>query len=393
LLADSTDLKLLPRHEQAFESVWMDRPARPTWLHIDMDAIAYNVRRLKELVGADVSIMAVVKANAYGMGAVAVSTTALLNGASYLGVASINEAIELREAGITAPILVMGYTPAWAAALAIRYDITVNFYDIEVMQAFNRVAAEMNSKIKAHIKIDTGMGRLGMLPNEVSLFFRAASQLKHIEVEGIFTHFSSADSDNAYTNYQIETFEKTINPLLAAGFQFKYIHAANSAGLLRFPNGLFNMVRPGIAMYGFEPGPRCPLPEDFKPALTWKTTIAQVKRLPPNSYVGYGKTYHTRSEERIAVIPVGYADGFRRAPKTWAHVLVHGQKAPIIGRVSMDQTMINISEIDEVRIGDEVVLIGKQGEEEITVESAAENLGTINYELISTILARVPRVK
>lgn len=394
LLADPSDLKLLPRHERAFDSVWMDRPSRPTWLHIDMDAIAYNIRRLKEIAGENVALMAVVKANAYGMGAVAVSTTALLNGASYLGVASINEAIELREAGISAPILVLGYTPAWAAGLALRYDITVNLYDIELMQAFDRAAMEMNGVIKTHVKIDTGMARLGLLPHEVSLFFRAANQLKHIEVEGVFTHFSSADSDNTYTNYQIETFERIINPLIASGFQFKYIHAANSAGMLRFPNGLFNMVRPGIAMYGFHPGPRCLLPDDFKSALVWKTTIAQVKRLPRNSYVGYGKTYHTtRDEEKIAVIPVGYADGFRRTPKTWGYVLVHGQKAPIVGRVSMDQTMINVSEIDDIHIGDEVVLIGQQGNEEITVDSAAENLGTINYELISTILARVPRVK
>lgn len=393
LLFDPEDSASVPRSESAYDSVWMDRPARPTWLHIDMDAIANNVRRLKELVGESVALMAVVKANAYGLGAVAVSTTALMNGASYLGVASINEAIDLREAGITAPILVLGYTPAWAAGLAIRHNVTVTLYDLDMMRAFERSAAEMNSNLRAHIKIDTGMGRLGLLPDDVALFFRAATRLKHIEIEGIFTHFSSAESDRNYTTFQIDTFKHVLEPLLASGYQFRYIHAANSAGLLNYPDAHFNMVRAGIAVYGYQPSSRSPLPDDFRPALTWKTTIAQVKRFPEGSFIGYGKTYITSGFEKIAVIPVGYADGFRRAPQHWGHVLVHGQLAPIVGRISMDQTMINVTQIDDVKIGDEVILIGRQGEEEISVEAVAERLGTINYEVISTILARVPRVK
>lgn len=393
LLVDPNDAALLARQESAFDSVWMDRPARPTWLHIDMDAVAHNVRRIKEIVGSEVELMAVVKANAYGHGAVAVSTTAVLNGATYLGVASINEAIELRDAGVTAPMLVMGYTPAWAAGLAIRYDLTVNLYDTELARAFERVATEMNAKIRVHVKVDTGMGRLGLLPEEVPQFFRMLSKLSHIDVEGVFTHFASADDDNDYTEYQIKRFESAIGPLLAAGYSFRYIHAANSAGLLQFPGARFNMVRAGIAMYGLHPHPLCQLPEEFIPALTWKTTIAQVKRFPSGTFIGYGKTYRTAGQEKIAVIPVGYADGFRRAPKHWGYVLVHGQQAPIVGRISMDQTAISVSHIEDVKIGDEVVLIGRQGKERITAEEAAEHLGTVNYELVSTILARVPRVK
>lgn len=393
LLADPNDMTLLARQESAFDSVWMDRPARPTWLHIDMDAVAHNVRQIKEIVGPEVEMMAVVKANAYGHGAVAVSTTALLNGATYLGVASINEAIELRDAGITAPILVMGFTPAWAAGLAIRYNVTVNLYDIELARAFERVGAEMDSTIRVHVKVDSGMGRLGLLPEEVPQFFRVLTKLKHIEVEGIFSHFAMADDDADYTEYQLSRFESAVGPLLAAGYTFRYIHAANSAGLLQFPNARFNMVRAGIAMHGLQPSAHCKLPEEFIPALSWKTTIAQVKRFPSGSYIGYGKTYRTVGVEKIAVIPVGYADGFRRAPKNWGHVLVHGQEAPIVGRISMDQTTINVTDIEDVKIGDEVVLIGKQGKARITAEEAAERLGTINYELVSTILARVPRVK
>ncbi len=393
LLANPADGKLLPRSESAFQNVWMDRPARPTWLHIDMDAVAYNVQRLKEMIGEDVTLMAVVKANAYGHGVVAVSTTALLNGAEYLGVASINEAIELRNAGIVAPILVLGYTPSWAAGLAIRHDVAVTLYDLDIARSFDRTAREMNARVRAHIKIDTGMGRLGILPNDATRFFRALAKLNNIEVEGIFTHFSVADEDEQYTNFQIDTFKHVVEPLKATGFKFKYIHAANSAGILQFPNSLMTMVRAGIAMHGLHPGRDCRLPDDFRPALTWKTTIAQVKRLANGSFVGYGNTYRTRGEEKVAVIPVGYADGFRRSPSHWGHVLVHGQRAPLIGRVSMDQTMIQVSDIDEVKIGDEVVLIGEQGREQITVEEVAERLGTINYELVSTILARVPRVK
>ena len=393
LLENPEDAVLLSRHETAFETVWMDRPARPTWLHIDMDAVANNVRHIKEMVGDDVEVMAVVKANAYGHGAVAVSTTALLNGASCLGVASINEAIELREAGITAPILILGYTPAWAAGLAIRYDVTVTLYDLAIARAFDRTASEMNARVRVHVKIDTGMGRLGVLPDDVAIFFRTLIKMENIDIEGIFTHFSVADEDQSYTEFQLESFEHVVSPLKAMGFQIPYIHAANSAAIVTLPDSHFNMVRAGIAMHGLHPGFTCKLPDEFIPALTWKTTIAQVKRLPQGSYIGYGNTYRTQDVEQIAVIPVGYADGFRRAPKTWGHVLVHGRKAPIVGRVSMDQTMVNVTDIDDVKIGDEVVLIGKQGKAEITAEAVAKRLGTVNYELVSTILARVPRVK
>ncbi len=393
LLANEQDAGQLARQESAYEQVWMDRPDRPTWIHINMEAIAYNVRRLKEIIGPDVALMAVVKANAYGHGAIPVSTTALNNGAEYLGVASMNEAIELREAGITAPILVLGYTPPWAARQVIRYDITVALYDLEVARAFDRAGREMNASVKAHVKVDTGMARLGLLPPDVTTFFRGTRNLRNLEIEGIFTHFSVADEDEEYTREQTAAFEHVVDPLLAAGFRFKYIHAANSAATIHMPNSRFNMVRAGIAMYGLNPSTLMPVPADFKPALVWKTTIAQVKRLPPGSYIGYGNTYRTQITETIAIIPVGYADGFRRAPRRWKHVLVRGEYAPLVGRISMDQAAINVSHIEDVQIGDEVVLIGQQASRSITAEDVAEYLDTINYEVVSTILARVPRVK
>ncbi len=393
LLADEHDVSELARQESAYEQVWMDRPDRPTWVQIDMEAIAYNTRRMKAIIGPDVTLMAVVKANAYGHGAIPVSTTVLNNGADYLGVASINEAMDLREAGIDAPVLILGYTPPWAARQVIRYDVAVTLYDVEIARAFDRAAREMNATLRAHVKVDTGMGRLGLLPDEVTTFFRSLRNLDHLQIEGIFTHFSVADEDQTYTRRQVDAFEQVVDPLLAAGFRFKYIHAANSAAAIHLPESRFNMVRCGIALHGLNPGPLAPVPADFKPAMVWKTTVALVKRLPPGSFIGYGNTYRTHSNEQIAIIPVGYADGFRRAPRRWKHVLVKGEYAPLVGRVSMDQAAIDVTAIDDVQIGDEVVLIGEQGDRSITVDDVAEYLDTISYEVVSTILARVPRVK
>jgi Alr-MurF fusion protein len=392
LLQNPDDTAHLPRQEAAYKEVWIDRPPRSTWLEIDKSAIVNNTRMIRDIIGNDVALMAVVKANAFGHGAVEVGSTVLLNGANYLAVASVNEAIELRDAAINAPILVLGYTPPWAIRQAVRYNLTLTVFDIESARSFDRTAREMNAMLKVHVKIDTGMSRLGLLPDEVIPFFRSVKNLRNLEIEGLFTHFSSADSDPEYTAQQNAAFSQNLSTLRAAGFQFKYIHAANTAAALNVPDTRFNMVRVGIGIYGLSPSADCPLPEGFRPALSWKTTIAQVKQLPAGTYVGYGKTYRTRGAEWIAVIPVGYADGFRRSPTNWGEVLVGGHRAPIVGVVSMDQTMINVTNVPSVNVGDEVVLIGRQGDKEITADAVAERLGTIAYEVVSTILARVPRV-
>jgi alanine racemase len=393
LLADTEhDADRLPRAGAVWEQVRVNQPARPTWLEIDVDAIAQNVRTVKSIVGPDVRILAVLKADAYGHGAVKVARTALNNGASYCGVASVNEAIQLRRAGITAPVLVLGYTPAWQAREALLNDISITLYDRDVARAFSRAAVELHSKARAHVKVDTGMGRLGLLPQEVLEFVQEARSLPELEMEGIFTHFSVADeSDLSYTRWQLDRFSTLLDQLRARGITFPLIHAANSAALLRLPVSRFNMVRLGLLMYGLAPSAAVALPPGVRRALTWKTTIAQVKNLPPGSFVSYGNSYQTRERETIAVIPVGYADGFRRAPQDWGEVLVGGKRAHIVGRVCMDQTMIDVSHIPDVRVGDQVVLVGTQDSETITVEDVAERLGTINYEVISVIMARVPR--
>jgi alanine racemase len=393
LLADvQQDGMRLSRADAVWEQVQLSQPPRPTWLEIDVDAIAQNVRIFTEVIGTDVRLLAVLKADAYGHGAVKVARTALNNGATYCGVASVNEAVILRQAGITAPVLVLGYTPAWQAREALLQNIIITLYDRDVARAFSRAAIELHLEARAHIKVDTGMGRLGLLPEQVPDFVQDVRNLPGLDLEGIFTHFSVADDpDLDYTRWQLGRFESVLDSLRSSGVTFPLIHAANSAAALRLPESRFTMVRMGLAMYGLSPSADVSLPDGMRRAMTWKTTVAQVKRLPPGSFVSYGNTYQTQTEETIAVIPVGYADGFRRAPHHWGEVLVNGQRAPIVGRVCMDQTMIQVSHIPNVRVGDEVVLIGSQGAETITAEEVAERLGTINYEVVSVIMARVPR--
>ncbi|MBI1878228.1 MAG: alanine racemase [Chloroflexi bacterium] len=385
------DRGCLVRQGAGWEQVRARQPARPTWVEINLEAIANNVRLLAQMA-APAKIMAVLKADAYGHGMIKVARTALNNGASWVGVATLGEAISLRQAGIEAPILVMSYLPAWQAHDAIAHNVSATIFTAEIARAFTRAAADLNQTARVHVKIDSGMGRLGLLPQDVLPFLQAIHR-PGLEVEGIYTHFATADEpDLSHAHEQLRRFNILLAELDAAGLRPPLIHAANTAGLINLPEARFDMVRPGIGIFGLPPSATLVLPPGFRSALTFKTTVGQVKTLPPNSPVGYGATYRTRGSETIAIIPVGYADGFRRGPRTWGEVLVKGQRAPLVGRVSMDQCAINVTHIPNVRQGDEVVLIGRQGDEVITAEEVAEHLGTINYEVVSELLARIPRV-
>ena len=384
---------LLPRQSRGWQQVRLERPGRPTWVEIDLRAIAHNVRQIVDLVGPDDDDLAVVKADGYGHGAIKVARTALNNGVSWLGVACLGEALALRRVGIDAPILILGYTPAWQAREVLLNDVTATVFSEEVARALSRAAVDLGRSARVHVKVDTGMGRLGLLPKEVVAFVESIANLPCLEVEGIFTHMSSADeADLDYTRWQLERFDAVLAQLAARGILPPHVHAANSACILRVPSSHYSMVRLGIAMYGQNPSAEAPLPSSFRPALSFKCQVAQVRDLPAGSCISYGRTYRTCQPSRIAVIPVGYADGFRRAPRTWGTVLVRGQRAPIVGRVCMDQTMIDVTHISNVRQGDTVVLIGRQGDERITVDDVARRLGTINYEVVSELLARVPRM-
>lgn len=362
----------------------------PSRIEIDAEALAKNVQLIKAHIGDDVGLMAVVKANGYGHGAVTVARTALLNGATYLAVANMAEAMDLRDAGITAPILILSYVPVFAVRQAIQQNISVLLFDPELAQQYERIARDITGKLKIHIKVDSGMGRMGILPDDAVRLFRHVHTMQNLEIEGIYTHFSVADADLDYTEKQLHIFKDVVAPLRATGFQFKYIHAANSAGTLGSRDNYFNLVRCGLLLYGLNPSDELTMLDGLQPIMSWKTVVAQVRELPPNSTVGYGNTYRTRQQETIAVLPVGYADGLRRSP-TWREVLVHGKRVPVVGRVSMEKTTINVTGISDISIGDEVVLLGKQGDDEITADEIARWLGTINYEVVTSILPRLPR--
>ncbi len=365
-------------------------PAHPTRLIVDRSAIHHNLSLIRAQVGPRVAVMAVVKANAYGHGAVEVAQTALHAGASWCGVSSVLEAIELREAGIGATILVMGHTPASLAREAMAHDLRINLFDLDVARAFSGAAVALQRPCHAHIKIDTGMGRLGVLPHLVAEHIDAIAALPGIKVDGIFTHLSCAESDPDFSRDQLRRFNTVIR-----GRDVPWLHACNSAGTFAYPEAHFNLVRPGLSLYGMSPfAPSAnvsPLIHQLRPALRWVTRIASVKALPDGAPVGYNARYRCEGERRIAVIPVGYGDGFRRTPKNYGEVLVHGQRAPIKGSVCMDQCMVDVTHIPQAQTDDEVVLLGAQGNECITAEEIAERIGTVNYEVTTALLARPVR--
>ncbi len=386
----------LVRQTPGWKQIVVMRPERPTWVEIDLSAIANNTRQIQDLVGPRVRILASLKADAYGHGALKVARTVLHNGASMIGVATVSEATPLREAGIGAPILVFGYVPLWQMREAVRLGLTITLYSIEAAQALSRAALALRKVVNVHLKVDSGMGRLGIRAEEPEDVIQLAQEVAHLPglvLEGIFTHFAMADTSNlAHARLQLNRFQHVLKVLEERGLLPPLVHAANSAAVMSLPEAHFDMVRPGIALYGLDPSAEVRLPEGFRPALSFKTQVAQVKAIPEGECISYGCTYRTERPTTVAVLPVGYADGFRRAPTNWGAVLIHGQEAPLLGRVCMDQSIIDVSHIPQTRVGDEVVLIGRQGNVALTAEQVAQRLGTINYEVVSEILARVPRV-
>ena len=370
---------------------------RPNWIEIDRNALVHNVQLVRTLIGPDCLLMAVVKANAYGHGAVETGHILLKAGADRLAVATLSEGVELRQAGIQAPILVLGYTPGRLAEVAISHRITVAVYDLETAQAFAE-AATLEQPAVVHVKINTGMNRLGLLPAEAPNFLKILHTMPRLSVEGIFTHFATSDLDDKdFAWVQFHQFQHLLTLLNEQGLRPPLAHAANSAAMLTMPETHLDMVRTGIALYGLHPDPdETRLPVAFRPALSWKTEIAQVRTLQPGETVSYGREFIAAQPMTIAVLPVGYADGFPRRPFHWGSVLIHGHVAPLLGRVCMDQVMVDVSAIvaesGPVRQGDEVVLIGCQNDAQLTAEMIAKRLGTNNYDVVSRILARVPRI-
>lgn len=364
-----------------------------TWAEIDLDAISNNVSAFKRHVGEGVEIIAVVKANAYGHGAVPVARTALEAGAARLAVHRVGEGVELRRAGIDAPILVMGETPVDGAGLVVEWRLTPSLISMEFVQALSAHAANLGIETPVHVKVDSGMGRHGLMPDEAVDFLLALRRLPGIYLEGLYTHFATADwADQRYVHQQLDVFNGVLQALGQAGIHVPVVHAANSAAAMVLPEARFNAVRPGIALYGMEPSSEWPPVFELYPALSLKSRVSRVRELPPGTGVSYGRTYITRKFTQAALVPVGYGDGYPRSLSNRGIVLIRGRRALVIGRVCMDQFVVDATDIIGVQQGDEVVIIGMQGEQRIQAEEVAALAGTINYEITTSLLARVVRV-
>ena len=363
---------------------------RPAWAEIDLGAIAHNVGQIRKVTAGSTQICAVLKADAYGHGAIKVAEAVLQAGADKLAVATVSEALELRQAGFKVPILLLGYTPASQAAMVVDYDITQTIYSMDSAQALSGAAAAAGKIVNVHIKIDTGMGRIGIRPEDAGTFAEAVSALPGIKVEGVFSHFATADSDDkAFAYEQYQRFMEGLQYIKAKGIEIPIRHIANSAAILDLPHTHLDMVRPGIILYGLWPSNEMNQSIELRPAMKFKAQVGFIKNMAAHTSVSYGRSYFTHRPTRIATLPVGYADGWSRLLTSKAQVMVRGQRAPLVGRVCMDQCMIDVSHIPDVAEGDETLLFGGA---DLPVEEIAALMGTINYEIVCMVGKRVPRL-
>jgi alanine racemase len=363
-------------------------------VEVDLDAIAENIKVIKGRLPKGTRCMAVVKADAYGHGSLPVASTAIEAGADWLGVATVDEGIELRRGGLNAPILILGLTDEGSARDIVEWDLSAAICTSREARALAHAARKCGKKAKAHLKVDTGMARIGLRRGEVAPFLQGLKAIPSslLEIEGIFTHFANADvKDKGFALEQFARFQDIIEIAWAQGFEFPLRHIANSAAALYLPETALDMVRLGISLYGLYPEGRRDR-ELLTPALKFKTRVAYVKTVPAGESIGYGRTYITSEETRVATLSVGYADGYSRGLSNKGTVIIRERLVPIVGRVCMDQCMVKIPHDMMVEVGDEAILIGKQGSVELTADDIAETLGTISYEVFTAISHRVKRI-
>ena len=368
---------------------------RPVWAEVNLDHLAYNMREVRRIVPEPTLIMTAVKADAYGHGAKVCAETFLENGADMLAVATPDEGFQLREWGMDAPILCLGYTPNYLQGKAIEKNVTTTIYSHEQGVHLNKVAQKMNTVAHFHVKIDTGMSRLGYQPNEETIdSIVELSGLPRLELEGVFTHFAVSDeADKEYTRMQYGKYLEVISGIEEKGVDIPIKHVSNSAAIIDLPEYSHDLVRPGIMLYGYYPSPDVVHDRiKLKQVLTLHAQLSHVKTVPPERGISYGLTYTTKKETRIATIPMGYADGYKRTLSNVGYAEIHGQKAPIVGRVCMDQFMVDVTEIPEASVGDEAILMGYPGGVAPDGEEMASLLGTITHEVTCQITRRVPRV-
>lgn len=364
---------------------------RPTYAEIDLRAIAHNLQQIRAKV-APAGIMAVVKANAYGHGALEVARAALASGATHLAVALVEEGIELRAAGVKAPILVFGGTVPEQAPLFLEHDLIATVYERQGAGALAQAAQRAGKSARLHVKVDTGMGRVGVAWEEALPFLNWLAGERGLQIDGIYTHFATSDDkDKAFAELQLARFAEVAEGVEAMGLRVLR-HAANSGAILDLPGSYFDLVRPGVMMYGYYPSPYTSRSVPLRPAMTLKSRVLYVKRVERGTSVSYGRQFIAAQETTIATLPVGYADGYNRLLSNRGEVLIRGRKYPVVGRVCMDQIMVDLGPESDIHPGEEVVLFGRQGDQEVSVYSICEKLQTIPYEVTCWVSARVPRV-
>lgn len=376
----------------------MDAQMKRTWAEVDFDKLAHNYHALRGLAPAGTKYLGLVKADAYGHGAVPVAKKLEELGADYLGVACLDEAIEVREAGVKTPILILGCTSSIYAAELVKYNITQACYDLEYAKELSAGAQKAGGTITVHIQCDTGMTRLGFMCHEDTMEKSAseiieAVKLPGLKAEGIFTHFSDSDGSEEYTMLQFGRFQDIIQRVRDLGYEFEIRHCANSAATLLYPATYLDMIRPGIVQFGHFPDAKmdhalC----DLVPVLELKSRVATVRDVPANTPVSYGRTNTLTRPSRLAVIPVGYGDGFCRGFSNKLTVLINGKKLPIVGRICMDMCMVDVTDAPDVKEGDVAILYGSDGTNDQPVEAGAEIMHTISYELLCVLTKRIPRI-
>jgi alanine racemase len=365
----------------------------PTCVSVDLSALAHNVTQFRKVLSPGCDVLAVIKANAYGHGAVETAKALIRQSVPRVAVVSIEEGIALRQAGINAPIVILGPLFHEQFTDLFTHQLTPVVSDARLLQPLAQAASSFPSPYPIHLKVETGMGRLGLTHDELVDLFSSRRFPRALHLEGLMTHLADADGPSAdSTHRQLACFQEAIGIITAGGFRVPLIHAANSAGAVRFPEAHFSLVRPGIMLYGYHTLPASVAAPELKPVLTLRTTIAQLRIVQPGHKVSYNGTFSAKTPTKIAILPIGYADGLSRHLSNRGCVLIRGQRAPIAGIVCMDMVMVDVTRIAEATIGDEAVVIGRQGDEQITADDIAKLTGTIAYEVLCTIGPRVPRL-
>jgi len=365
---------------------------RPTRAEINLTYLHSNIKNIREKVGKNITIMGIVKANAYGHGLEEISQSLVQFGVEYLGVGFLEEGIQLRTSGITSPIVVLGGVLFDQVQKFLAFDLEITVSSFELAQRINdEVASSNGRKARVHLKIDTGMERLGIHREHAVDFVEKVSRLPKLDVVGIFSHFASSDSDYSFTQEQLQQFTSLLNEIEKRKIEIPFKHIANSGAILNGTDSYFNMIRPGILMYGVYPSNEAKKSISVTPILSLKSKIVYLKEVQANRSISYGRTFFTNRTSRIATIPIGYGDGYFRSLSNNVEVLIHGKRFPSIGTICMDQLMIDITDGEHIHVGDDVTLIGKDGHNDIRVEEIANKVGTNSYEVLTNISTRVPR--